>query len=140
MSREPTSFNCELDHKEWMDSNITNKSEFLNDLIEAYRNGAPSTENTVVDFRARELQTDIQSLQRKLELKQEELEEIEESRTSPEEQTQATWDQALSNLQFKELNIGTVIQSSDETVQTWADRLDMDVDEFKQEALDRHDG
>jgi chromosome segregation ATPase len=86
------------------------------------------------------IKTEKNERQRELEREQQELEALKSKRTAEEEEQQSTWNEALDNLTFNSLNVGTVIESSEKTVKTWADRLDMDVDEFKQEALDKYDG
>jgi len=139
--REPTSFNCDVNHKEWMDREIPNKSDFLNKLISTYRDGGNLTESEVAQLRKRELDTEIKSLERKLELKRAEREDLDQSTQTPEEEREELWQQAVANLSFEDTQtFGTVVKSSENAVQQWADRLNMDISEFKAEVIDRYDG
>jgi len=85
MDREPTSFNCREDHKEWMDAQNLNRSEFLNQLITDFRESGGSVDDIMTRFQLRQLEMEHEQLTKRAELVNDQMEQLEESMETQEE-------------------------------------------------------
>lgn len=133
MARNPTSVNLEEEHREWMDRENLNRSDFINHLIDAYRGGSGVVETTMNHYRKREIQTEMQSLERKLEILEEEYEELDRDLTSTGEAKAVVLDQAADTLSSHQLH------ADSNPVEFWANKAEMDKEEFLSEMEDRVD-
>jgi len=133
MARKSTSVNLEEDHVEWMDRENKNRSEFINELIQAYRDGGGMIETAMNEKRRRELDTEIRALRNKLELKEEEREELDGDYTSDGKAVDAVLDKAEEQLSEHQLH------ENSSPIEFWADKAEMSKDEFLTEMWGRFD-
>lgn len=137
-AKSPTSVNLREDHKSWMDSENINRSKLINDLITEYRNSRGVESDAVKRLRAQQLETELESTRSKASLLEDELESVKQDITSPDEKREAKWDETMSKLTFNHLNIGGWhIVEGDEFVADLAAEHDMDVEAFRDAAIQR---
>lgn len=138
--KEPTSVNLRVDHKDWMDSESINRSQLINKLLTEYRSSDGGESDAVKQLRATQLETEIRTHQKTAEMKQNELESLEENITGTEEHETTVWNEALSELSFSEFSVtdDVMIDSPDGMIQYYAEELNMDTETFVNELTERY--
>lgn len=74
--KTPTSVNLRDDHREWMDQECINRSAFINDLIEEYRQSEGRMDDVIRTYQVQQLRADIEAEKSKIESKENRLEEL----------------------------------------------------------------
>jgi len=76
--RTITTVNLTVENVDWMDENISNRSDFINDLVAGYRRGGNTVNKAVAEFRAEQLRSKLKSLEQRKEGVEEELSKLED--------------------------------------------------------------
>lgn len=74
--RTPTSVNLRDDHREWMDNEDINRSGFINNLIEEYRQSEGRMDDIIRNYQIQQLRADIEAEKSKVESKERRLEQL----------------------------------------------------------------
>lgn len=143
MSKERTSVSLDPEVAEYLSQNGTNASELVNELVKQHMNGGASEEQ-ILDFRISQVESETESLKAQLERKEQELSELlgrkETLSEQEQKQEQETIQEAYEKARIKELNSGIYIDTSDETLQYYADELEISLHELKQKLTQRYNG
>lgn len=115
--------NLSTDNVEWVDQNYGNRSRFVNDLINQYRQGTSEMNEAVARFRYEQLNAQEASLEARLESIRSEKETVSETLTTQEERRQDVVEQAA-----RELTVPADPENL--AIIEWADRAEMPVEEF----------
>lgn len=143
MSKENISATVDKDVAEYLDQPGRNRSETINMAVKAYMDSAGG-EKAMIKLRLNQLRSRRKSLNSELENVVEEIEQLEGRLDTLEQEKQSerqdTWEEALNIIQFGEFkSTGDVyIRSDESTVKDFADRLDMDVEAFRSELIERN--
>lgn len=129
--KKPTSLNLRVDHIEWMEENIRNRSGFVNELIEHYRQGTSEMNAAVAQFRREQLQSEKHSLQARIESIESELEKVEKNIAQSTEQAEATMQEAVSELR------NTSADPTNPAIKNWAGKLNMSPIKFCEKLEER---
>lgn len=122
--RKPTSFNLTAENREWLDENVGNRSEFLNDLIEHHRQGNSQMDEAVARFRKEQLMAEKAAMESRLESMENEIEAVDEQITSHSKQAQVELEEAKDALQ------DTPKEPDNPAIQNWAKDLGMTSEEL----------
>lgn len=125
--REPRSVNFDVDNLQWMDENIGNRSEFINDLIHQYRQGTSEMNDAVARFRLEQLAQQEASLETRLESIRSEKEAVRDNLNVAEEIKESELEEARENLK------GTPRDPSNPAIQKWAEKVGMTAPELIEE-------
>lgn len=128
---------------EWLGQTGRNASELINELVTEYRKGGGSR-GAVLQLRIEQLESEIDNLETQTESKREELDQLKERKQRAEkrelENDADRWDTTLSKLDFREYgSVGASIISDDDFVQRRALEHGMDVETFREAAIDRYE-
>ena len=128
--RQPRSVNFDKDNLEWMDDNIGNRSEFINDLIHQYRQGTSEMNDAVARFRLEQLASQEASLETRLESIRSEKNSVREKLNVAEEIKESELEDARVNLK------GTPHDPSNPAIQKWAEKVGVTAPELIEELED----
>lgn len=134
--RKSRSVNFDTDHLEWMDRNIGNRSEFINDLITKYREGGAEMNEAVARFRREQLRSQKASLETRLESVESELESVNGTLTTQEEQREDAFQKAERLFHDDLLELDD-LHTGHKAIQNHAENADMPVSEFVEEMKER---
>jgi ABC-type Zn uptake system ZnuABC Zn-binding protein ZnuA len=113
------------DNVDWIDANYNNRSAFIDELITDYRESAGQTENVVAQFRKRQIEAEIASLESQLESAIQQRQEIEAAVTTEEEHKQEVVEEAV-----EELGFDPSVGYDNAAAKNWAEKAGMDVEAF----------
>lgn len=128
--REPRSVNFDVDNLEWMDDNIGNRSEFINELIQRYREGTSEMNEAVARFRLEQLQSQKASLKTRVDSIESEIESVRSNIHDAEKLSEAELSEAREALE------STPKDPSNPAIKAWASDLGMTAVELVEELTD----
>jgi len=117
--KEPRSINFTKENLEYIDRNCNNRSGFVNDLVEAHRQGTSDMKEAVARFRAEQLRSQKADLKGRLGSIESELEKVEDNLTKAREQNKVKLSEAKQALSE------TPKDTDNPAIQHWADELNM---------------
>jgi len=125
-----TSITLEPKNREYLDREVNNRSAFINDLIEAHRQGKSEIDEAIARYRREQLQSELNTVESRKEQIENELEIINKQVQKEEARKQEMLAEAKQKL-------SDIPHSPDNpAVENWADKLDMTPDELIQELGD----
>lgn len=122
--RKPRSVNLDVEHIEWMDENVYNRSEFINELISLHRQGTGEMNEAVARFRREQLRSQEASLETRLESVRSELTTVEEDIATAQNETAIEVAEAAENL------TGVTLTKENPAVRKQAKNVGMATDEL----------
>lgn len=131
------------ENDEWLGENGRNASQVVDELVTKRRESG-GLDAAIAQFRIEQVKSEIESMEKQLEMKRDELAEIKEDQRKAERRESVReserWDETLSALDFTHLqSTGTYISASDGVVADRAAEHDMTVEEFRAEAIERYE-
>jgi len=130
MSKERTSVSLEPEVAQYLQRDSVNASGLVNELVDQHMT-AGSTEKQLVQFRIGQVESEVESLEARLERKRKELSTLKDREESLEEESKRSEEEALENLKPRDF------EYESQKVNYWAGELGMTVDEFIDEYQDR---
>jgi len=137
-----TSINLRDDHRDWLDKNGYNRSELINQLLDEYRSGEFGMETAIAEYRKRQIDAEIESLEKQLEIKKGERQDITENTTTEDEEQKQHWKEAVGNIE-PPAHLRTTETTPDpeeweppignKKVEIYAERLGMSREEFSKQ-------
>lgn len=131
--RTPTSVNLRDDHREWMNEENINRSSFLNDLIEEYRQSEGRMDDVIRNYQIQQLKADIEAEKSKIQSKESRLEDLVNEQRERSSKLGAEIQEARDALK------DTPKEPNNPAIEKWAADLGMTTTELI-EALDETDG
>lgn len=114
-----TSVTLTTENREYLDREVNNRSAFINDLIEAHRNGKSDMEEAIARHRREQLLSELNRVESREEQIKDELEHI-QMRISEEQERKA------EQLEKAKDALAEVPKEPDNpAIENWADKLDM---------------
>jgi len=110
---------------EYLDRPGVNASELVNELMKEYMNGDGGKAN-IREFRMRQLQSDIDALQKRLNQRKREYDQLKEARTEAEEEREQELQEAVNVFSRPDVKL----KKNRQKVRSWANELDMTQEEF----------
>jgi hypothetical protein len=126
---------------DWLGQTGRNASELVDNLVTEYRKGGGS-KGAVLQLRIEQLEAEIDNLETQLGSKREQLERLNDRKDRAEkrelESEQDRWETTLSKLSFREYeSVGVTITSDDDIVERRALEHGMDIETFREAAINR---
>jgi len=97
--RVSTSVTLRKDHKDWLDKNGYNRSELINQLLDEFRSGESGMDAAIAEYRKRQIDAEIESLEKQLEIKEDERQDVTDNITTKDEKREQHWKDAVDNIQ-----------------------------------------
>ena len=130
--RTPTSVNLRDDHREWMDEENVNRSSFINELIEEYRQSEGRMDDVIRNYQIQQLKADIEAEKSKIQSKESRLEDLVNEQRERSNKLGAEIEEAREALK------DTPKEPNNPAIEKWATDLGMTTTEFI-EALEESD-
>lgn len=124
-----TSISLTVENREYLDREVNNRSGFINDLIDAHREGKSEMDEAIARFRREQLESELNTVKRRKEEIADELEYLNEQITQEQERKQERLEEAKEALGGQSLGVDNA------AVKNWAEKVDMTPEELL-EALD----
>ena len=142
MTKERTSLSLEPEVAAYLKQDQINASGLVNNLVEKQMTGGlDDGSKHLITLRLKQVRSEIESLESRVENKRAEEEHLESLLEQHEQEAaqdkEAMWSDALSVLDIQNVGGTTVIKTEDRFIESWADRLGLSIDEFKSEAIAR---
>lgn len=131
--RTPTSVNLRDDHREWMSEENINRSGFINDLIEEYRQSEGRMDDVIRNYQIQQIRADIEAEKSKIESKQSRLQDL------IEEQRERSNKRGAGISDAREALKDTPKEPNNPAIEKWAADLGMTTTELIEE-LESGDG
>ena len=142
MTKERTSLSLEPEVAAYLKQDQINASGLVNNLVEKQMTGGlDDGSKHLITLRLKQVRSEIESLESRVENKRAEEEHLESLLEQHEQEAaqdkEAMWSDALSVLDIQNVGGTTVIKTEDRFIESWAERLGLSIDEFKSEAIAR---
>lgn len=125
-----TSITLEAENREYLDREVNNRSAFINDLIEAHRQGKSDIDEAIARYRRQQLQSELNTVESRKEEIENELDLINKQVQKEEARKQ----EMLAEAKHK---LSDIPHSPDNpAVENWAEKLDMTPEELIEELGD----
>lgn len=131
--RTPTSVNLRDDHREWMEDENINRSGFINDLIEEYRQSEGRMDAVIRNYQIQQLRADIEAEKSKVRSKENRLQELVDEQRERSNKLDVELDEARVALE------DTPKEPTNPAIEKWAADLGMTTTELI-EALSKDSG
>jgi len=122
MTKQRKSLSLSEENAEWL-SQQDNASALVDRLVTEYRNGG-GDEGIMLDYTRREVAAEVEYLRKSLEAKEDKLDYLDEKAEKVKPEWEKTIDEALELFDYGPI--------TDKQAEHWADKANMDVEDFKQ--------
>jgi len=140
MAKQRRTVSLEPEVDEYLSQSGVNASELVNELVEKHMNGGAS-EDQIREFRKKQVKSEYEQYANQARMKLEELNELQEREEQENQQEKEgvdqRWSDALDVMDVDEIGGTKVITTDEKFVSQWADKLNMDIAEFKAEVIQR---
>lgn len=122
-----TSISLTAKNRDYLDREVNNRSGFINDLIDAHREGKSEMNEAIARFRREQLEQELNSVTRREDEIRNELETLNEQITQEQQRKQEKLEDA------KEAIGGMNLTADNPAVKNWAEKVDMNPEELLEE-------
>jgi len=119
-----TSVSLTAENREYLDREVNNRSAFINDLIEAHRQGKSDIEETIARYRREQLKSELRTVDSRKEEIEHELELINQQISEEKERQQ----EVVANA--REALTETPKTPDNPAVETWAEKANLTPEEL----------
>jgi DNA anti-recombination protein RmuC len=122
-----TSISLTAENRDYLDREVNNRSGFINDLIDAHREGKSEMNEAIARFRREQLEQELNSVTRREDEIRNELETLNEQITQEQQRKQEKLEDA------KEAIGGMDLAADNPAVKNWAEKVGMSPQELLEE-------
>jgi DNA anti-recombination protein RmuC len=122
-----TSISLTAKNRDYLDREVNNRSGFINDLIDAHREGKSEMDEAIARFRREQLEQELNSVTRREDEIRNELETLNEQITQEQQRKQEKLEDA------KEAIGGMHLTADNPAVKNWAENVGMSPEELLEE-------
>jgi DNA anti-recombination protein RmuC len=122
-----TSVSLTAENREYIDREVNNRSAFINDLIQAHRQGKSDMEETIARHRRQQLQSELRKIKSREQSVKDELEHLNQKITEEKKRKQKVIQDA------KEALDGTRLTTDNPAVRNWAEDAGITPEELIEE-------
>jgi DNA anti-recombination protein RmuC len=122
-----TSISLTAENRDYLDREVNNRSGFINDLIDAHREGKSEMNEAIARFRREQLEQELNSVTRREDEIRNELETLNEQITQEQQRKQEKLEDA------KEAIGGMNLAADNPAVKNWAAKVGMNPEELLEE-------
>lgn len=119
-----TSVSLTAENREYLDREVNNRSAFINDLIQAHRQGKSDIDEAIARYRQEQLESELRKVESRRRELEDELDVIQKQVTAEQERKQELLEEAREALE------DTPRDPDNPAIQNWADDLDVTPDEL----------